>query len=477
MRRIEPCTFTDRSPRWGVRGATLVLLLTPLLVLTSLCARAQAGSFRIFNQGAAASGQAAAFTAQADDPSAVYYNPAGMTQLRGLQFYGGGLLAGGHTTVTSATGATTRGGFGNSIANPPPLNAYITANLGDLGVRSLRRMTVGVGLTSPFGLVYEYPRTAPFATAVTREVLPLIDIKPTIAYQVTDDLALGLGADIYTFTGLAGPGQFVQQATSSGGGILPPAGTQLEFNGKDTAAGFNVSLLYTALRNADGKPIANIGFVYRSQATLHLAGSFLANGTTVTSARATAVLPQVFTGGIAIWPIRNQRHEWKLETDVDYTGWKSFRSTDLQLGNGSTIPFPQNWRSGYTIHLGTEWKWLEVPALPSWQVAVRGGYWHSQAAIPDTSFNPAIPDADQHLIVFGLGFLCQKDGRFLGLIPCGASGRLAPQAIGLDLAYQAILYETRTVTGSTNPIAIPGTIDGTYQTVFHVGAVNLRINF
>jgi long-chain fatty acid transport protein len=61
-----------------------------------------------------------------------------------------------------------------------------------------------------------------------------------------------------------------------------------ELYGKDTAAGFNASLLYTALRNTDGKPVANVGIVYRSQATLHLSGALLANGTKVSDTVAPA---------------------------------------------------------------------------------------------------------------------------------------------------------------------------------------------
>jgi long-chain fatty acid transport protein len=49
--------------------------------------------------------------------------------------------------------------------------------------------------------------------------------------------------------------------------------------------------------------------------------------------------------------------------------------------------------------------------------------------------------------------------------------------VGLDLAYKALLYETRTVTGNQNPIAIPGSINGTYHTTFHVGSIALRVNF
>lgn len=82
---------------------------------------------------------------------------------------------------------------------------------------------------------------------------------------------------------------------------------------------------------------------------------------------------------------------------------------------------------------------------PNWEVAVRGGYWHSMTPIPDSSFNPQLPDADNHSISAGLGFLCKNKGRFFELFECGHVGRgfLTPQAFGLDLAYQALIYDLR----------------------------------
>ena len=53
---------------------------------------AHGDGFRLLDQGANATAQGAAFSAQADDPSALHYNPAGMTQLPGLQVYAGGNL-------------------------------------------------------------------------------------------------------------------------------------------------------------------------------------------------------------------------------------------------------------------------------------------------------------------------------------------------------------------------------------------------
>ena len=460
--------------RQGGRVATTIVMW-----VTWSASLVQAGGFRILDQSASGTGQASAFTAQADDASAIYYNPAGMTQLRGVQLSLGTLLVGGHTSFTSPTGATARGDFGNSIAYPPPSNFYVTANLKDLGLSALGNVTVGLGVLSPFGTLSRWPENGPFATAITRAALELIDIKPTLAYRITDQLSIGLGADIYTFADFWGEGRAETKFLSSGGPGLPPFGTPLEINGRDTAAGFNASFMYTPFRNGDGKPLANIGFVYRSQATLHLDGLFLVNGAPVSNASTTVVLPQVFTGGIALWPVRDAAREWKLEVDVDYTGWKSFRNTDVHLSTGATIPFPQDWRSTYTVMVGTEYKWLKPAILPAWEVALRGGYWHSQTPVPDSSFTPAVPDADNHAISVGLGLLCKGRGRFLGLIECGATsgGWWRPTGIGLDLAYQALLYETRTVTGNQHPLAVPGSVNGTYQTTYQVGSVNLRLNF
>ena len=428
---------------------------------------------RIQGQGTAASGMGNAFSAQADDPSALHYNPAGMTQLRGVEILTGALLSGGTTTFTSPTGVTATGDRDGSLAWPPPTHLYLTANLKDLGIRAFGDLTAGIGVTVPFGSVTRWPNDGPFRTATTFNTLPLLDIKPTVAYRLTNDLSIGLGADIYTFSGLFGEGHVERKSVWPGGGGIP-AGAQVELFGADTAAGLNASLLYTTLRNSDGKPLANIGIVYRSQATLHLNGALLANGAKVSDATATFVLPQVFTGAIAIWPVRNHEREWKLEADVDYVGWKSVRNLDVHLANGGTIPQPLNWRSTYAVMVGTEHRWLVLESLPSWEVALRAGYTTQPTQMPDFGFDPGVPSADVHIVGTGLGLVCKEQGKFLGLFTCGevGVGVLKPKLIGLDLSYQAALYEDRTVVGNRNP-----TVDGAYKSLLHTGGISIRVAF
>ncbi len=429
---------------------------------------------RIQGQGAAASAMNNAFSAQADDPSALHYNPAGMTQLQGVQFMAGALASGGSTDFTSLSGVTASGDRNGSVAWPPPGHIYITANGKDFGVAALRDFAVGIGVTVPFGSLTRWPNDGPFRTATTFSALPLLNIKPTLAYKATQNLSLGLGVDIYTFSGLVGEGQIERHFISAGPPAFPfaPAGSEMELSGRDTAAGFNASLLYTALRNEDGRPRVNIGLVYRSRATLHLIGELSANGIKISGAHATLVLPQIITGAIAIWPVRTIEREWKLELDVDYVGWKSVRNLDVTLDNGVTIAQPQNWRSTYAVMFGTEYKWLWLESLTDWEVALRGGYTSQQTQMPNFSFDPGIPSSDLHVVGGGLGLLCKEQGVFLGLMRCGdlGMGSLKPKAIGIDFSYQAAFYEDRTVLGNRNP-----TVDGVYKTMLHLGGVSIRI--
>lgn len=457
--------------------------LLAVVLSLSVTPSVEAGGFRIIDQGAAATGQAGAFIAQADDPSALYYNPAGMTQLRGVQLYTGTTLIGGRIRYTSPTGATARGDLGGSTASPPPSQLYLTANAKALGLNGLADLWVGLAVVGPFGTNVRWPDGGPFSTAVTQAALEIIDIKPTVAYRMGDQLALGLGADIYTFAGMWGEGRGLNKFNLSTrlNPALPPGVTMpSELNGRDTAAGFNASLLYTPFRNADGKPLVNVGVQYRSQAVMKLHGQFLVNGAVASDATINLTLPQILTGGVALWPVRSSEREWKLELDVDVTGWKAFRNTDITLSNGTTIPFAQKWRNSVMAMIGTEYRWLAVPHWSGWEVALRAGYWYSQTPVPDSSFSPAVPDADQQAVSVGLGFLCKGQGQMFGLIRCGSldGSRFKPTAWGLDLAYQAIFYETRTVTGNQNPLAFPANaVDGTYKTMLHVGAVSLRMNF
>jgi long-chain fatty acid transport protein len=426
-------------------------------------AAVEGDGFRLIDHGAAATAQGAAFAAQADDPSAVHYNPAGMTQLPGFQMYSGISLISSTTHFTSPSGATSHGGSGG-LLSPPPSRFFLTYGLGHLGLAALEGLTLGLGLTSTFGIATTYPDSGPLSQVATHGALPLLDIKPTAAYRLTPYLAIGAGLDIYTFASFVGDGH-AEQKRRAGPEFAPlgiPTGARLEVNGTDTAVGFNLSALITPLRTG-GKPRLNLGIVYRSPVTLDLSGDFLVNGTRAAGAAFQIELPWSLTGAVAGWIFRDDEREWKLEVDVDYVDWSSFKNLDVKLSNGVTLPFPQKWHSSYTVMIGTEYKWLGS-LLPGWDVAARAGYVRSATPVPTGTFTAVVPDSDYNAFSVGLGFLCRTAGRWLG--------SLSPAAIGIDLAYQAFVHDSRTIASNVDP-----RVNGQWQTTTHVGSIGLRVNF
>lgn len=440
-------------------------LLTP--------SNALADGFRNPFHDAAAIGQGNAFAAQADNASAVFYNPAGMTQLSGVQLAGGAQFMSVNTRFTSPTGASVRNDHPFPIGLPPPGQFFLTAKLKDLGISALGDLSAGLGVQNLYGFASKFPANGPFNTAVTFAQLPLMALKPTLAYQVTESLSVGLGADILTFANFLGEGQAERQFQAAPGSGFP-AGTVLELNGKGTTAGLNASFLYTPWRMEDGKPRFSIAGIWRSQAVLPLNGEFRANGALVANASTSIRLPEVWTGGVAYWPMRNQEREWKIEVDVDYVRWQSIRSADVSLSNGATLPSPQQWKNAITVSIGTEYKWLGLTDSQTWDLALRTGYMRSHTPVSDLNFDPAFADNDAHAVSAGVGFLCHAGGKFFGLISCANAekGFLSKRSMGMDLSYQAFLFDTRTVTGSPNP-----TVNGTYRTTNHAGAATFRVSF
>lgn len=205
---------------------------------------------------------------------------------------------------------------------------------------ALSRVTVAVRVLSPFGLNAPYPTDGLLKTVVTSAALPLIDIKPTIAYAISKDLSLGVSADIYTFAGFLGQGHAEHKQMSAGAFGIPP-GASIEFSGRGTGAGAPASLLYYLLKNSDDLPILSVGLVYRSRTVVPLNGVLLVNGVKVAEVSTVLVLPHMVTGAVAVWTVRTRERAWEIELDVEYVGWGANRNRDIQLSTGGMFPQPQ----------------------------------------------------------------------------------------------------------------------------------------
>lgn len=454
--------------RFSYACLILLILCTPSLLF--------ADGFRNPFHDAAAIGQGNAFRAQADNPSALFYNQAGMTQLPGIQHSVGLQLISPNTTFRSTSGVVVENSIdGGLVGFPPPGQFFLTGHLGKLNAKYLDRVWVGLGMLNLFGFANEYPSDGPFSVVTTRAQLPLLSIIPSVAIRLTDWLAVGVGGKIFVFAQFLAEGQNESQSIALGNIKGTTAGDKLELNGTGTTAGLDLSLLLTPFRNADGKPIFNVGFIWRSQAVLPLNGALLDNGKKVADATGALRFPESYELGVAYWPLRNAHREFKVEVDVTLVNWSSIQDFNVSLSNGGFIVNPQNWSDAVTIDSGMEYKILNPPSHPNWEYAFRLGYNHSESPIPDANFNPAAPDSFVHGITAGIGGLCTDQGKFFWLFTCGDPGEgfLVRKAIGLDLFTMILLWEPRTVTEAP---AITG-LNGAYNTITYSGGFTAQINF
>jgi long-chain fatty acid transport protein len=146
--------------------------------------------FGIFEQGSKAMGMAGAFTAQADDPSAMFHNPGGLAFQKDLDFLVGVTWIRG--SEASFDGAAPFPGPGvqadqEALSEFPP-HAYWVQPISSA-------WTFGLGINAPFGLTTEWenPDTFPGRFVSARAALRAIDVNPTLGWQVSPNLGVGFG--------------------------------------------------------------------------------------------------------------------------------------------------------------------------------------------------------------------------------------------------------------------------------------------
>ena len=181
-----------------IRRQLISILCSSGLLITST--QSMAAAFQLWEQdGASLGSYHAGYAATANDASIAFYNPAGMTRIKNQQVVLGGAGVAidfkyqGSVAVTervfrgtmtnSFPNVTTQGGNFSFI----PALHYV-APLSDT-------MSFGFSVAVPFGLKTDYGTNTPLRYAATRTAISVVDISPSLAYQVTDKASVGAGVD------------------------------------------------------------------------------------------------------------------------------------------------------------------------------------------------------------------------------------------------------------------------------------------
>lgn len=408
-----PSPRTSQGPSSVFFTLSVGALLAPL---TSF-----ANGTRLPNQDAEAAARGNAFVATADNPSAIYYNPAGLTQLPGLQLQTDSYVIAARNDYRASGGDRVKAD--REIAVAPQLYASFTPENSPL--------SYGLGVYTPFGQATDWPDDSGFRTIATRNEITFITIAPTLAWKISDHLSIGAGLQINE----------VESNLRSGVTDTPP--DELHFKGDDTSFGYNVGILW----QVNERHV--FGLNYQSRSTTHLEGtaSFSAFGLSQ-SADGTMDMayPDIITLGYSWRPTA----QWNLELAVDRTNWEVLNTSTIR-SSIFDVPLAFNWKPSYYYMFGV------THYLPAgWRLSA--GYCYSGNSVPDESFNPAVPDMSRHLASLGVG-------RTFGAISC-------------YLTYQHGFKATRTVTGApSGPLPALQSPDGRYENTLDAVAMSFRYAF
>ncbi len=374
-----------------VRGRVLrALLALPLLAPVT----AHASGFAIESQGARAMGFAGAYVAQAADPSAIFYNAAGIAFLKGKQMYVGGAFS---TLSTDFTGT-----------GPDPAAGTLEKSDGGLGFLPAfyysqplgEKVAIGIGVSRPFGVKSEWesPDTYSGRFICLACEISSWSINPTIAYKVADRFSIGAGLDVrlsnFSLSRrlIASPNPFP----------VPTDVAELTLDsGTDTGIGFNLGLLASPTENL------SFGLSYRHEVSIdHGAqanfvqirtGNPLLDEAVAVAlpasqpATVSFTYPASIAAGVAL-----RRGYWTIEADFQWMLWSSFDQVTIRYENASNFDavLPQEWSSTWRGALGVEYLIGD-----DWEV--RGGLGYDHSPAPTETIGPFIHDADRY--TFGGG--------------------------------------------------------------------------
>jgi len=339
-----------------------------------------------------------ALVAQADDPSAIFFNPAGITQLDRTNVYlGVSLIFAG----TKFAGVDPSPGFGVEDETKTmlftPINAYITHTIRP-------GLAVGIGVFNPYGLGQDWENASTFSGRhIANEVdLKTFNINPTVAWSPSRYFSVGAGLQLlYAQVKLH---QFIQRWDPNGSGLLDVGTLELTGdNGLDF--GFNIGVRVVP----DERFV--IGATFRNQVTAEVDDgeadfTQVSSGNAALDAAVAAQFPadqQARTKVKLPWLASiagayTGLERWVFEVDFNITGWEEFEQLAFSFEDPTLDTVrPQDYETKLSIRSGAGYDLTE-------DIQVRGGYYYDPTPQPEKAMSPLLADQDRHGITAGLGY-------------------------------------------------------------------------
>ncbi|MGB4912124.1 MAG: outer membrane protein transport protein [Candidatus Dechloromonas phosphoritropha] len=357
----------------------ITMRTVPALLLLAFSGATSAAGFQLWEQNA--SGIATSYAgsaAVADNASTIYFNPAGMTQLPGIQLSAGvvGVRPSFKFSNEGSSGLLGTGGNGGDAGGWSAVpNAYLSWQVAP-------DWFIGLGISSPFGLATEYDNNWIGGYQAIKSEITTVNYNPSLAWKVNDKVALGLGLSYQTIDA---------EMTN-----MTPVGLY-RLKGDDGAWGWNAGALFTL------SPAMRVGVSYRSTMSYTLDGNRTLGAAPSTSASADLKLPDTVI--LSVWQQVSDR--WEAMGDLSFTRWNTLDKLNVRSVAGTeTESF--NYDNSWRIAWGAAYK-----ASDAWKV--KFGIAYDRTPTSDDNRTARTPDNDRLWFSFG----GQWNGGVYGRIDAG----------------------------------------------------------
>ena len=394
--------------RRGVVAAALLGFLVSIPAYPS--------GFQINTQGARAMGMGLAFTALANDPSAIFYNPAGLGWQKHFASQAGGSFL---TKVTGDfQGENPYPGI--NVTEKEHKTTFVIPTVYAV-VPLTKEINLGLGIFSQYGLGFRWDNAETFSGRFVAQnaVIQSADINPVLSFQPVESVAVAVGADYrLSKVQLERNQAAINPFTNS---AVDVAHVKLNSELTDNHGwGWNAGVLVRPI------PEFSIGASYRSKIKVDYEGKAKFEQRLTGNAQFDAVIAsrlptgdRVVTTAIEFPESVNLGAAVKLPGELtvaleaDWTKWSRFDQldvffTDITGGTvcadagGAALCRNTSWKDSWAYRIGLEKKFGKL--------ALRAGYYRDKTPQPVEDAGPILADNDRDAFSLGFGYDTERWG-------------------------------------------------------------------
>ncbi len=363
-------------------------IIIPLLINVLFAFQMFAGGFQVNLQGQKQTGMGHAGIGLAIDNAALVFNPGALIFVDSLGSFSAGASFIIPRTVFLDPNSTYVAQTINHTGTP--LSVYA-----NFKIKKNSPLTFGFGLYNPFGSRVQWEDDWKGQFLLREISLKTFFYQPTLSYKITEKLGIGVG---YIFAN----GDF---SLRKGVPIQDSLGNYGEATlaGKATGKGFNAGVYY---KHDD---IFSLGVNYRSAVKVKVE-----NGTADFSSAQTVSqyfqdstfntqlnLPFMASIGLGY----HLNNKVKIALDINYVGWKSYDSLNIDFAKNSDkladVASPRLYKNTFIFRTGLQYQISEI-------FCIRAGAYYDQSPVKDGYLTPETPDSDKIGVSTGFSIALKK---------------------------------------------------------------------